>query len=528
MITITTHGDVFAIRSPFEAKDAIKSLPGARWNAGKRVWTMPATRTAAANLANAFTQEGALEGDCAFWAKLAVNQQEPEFKHLTTTPWGHQVEAIKHGLHHEGAMLSMHMGTGKSLCAVAIACETARRVLILCPLSVVQVWPAEFRKHSGQAFQVLPLDRGASAKRAETAESFAKLREAYGDRWAIAINYESAVSEQFAKWALAQQWDLVILDESHRLKMPGGKRSIFVKQLARRATRRLALSGTPMPHSPLDIYAQYRALDQGVFGTSFVRFRAQYAVMGGYGQHQVVGWQNQDDFAAKFRTIAYEASADVLDLPEAVHVERTCSLGTKARRVYEGLEDDFYAEIEAGEITAANALVKLLRLQQITGGDLPLDSGEVSEIDHTKSDLLADVIEDIDRAEPIVVICRFRGDLDRVRRVAEASGRTYGEISGRLKDGLSGHTMADVDVVGVQIQAGGVGIDLTRARYCIFYSVGFSLGDYEQVCARVHRPGQTRPVTYVHLVCEQTVDRQVYGALQARRDVIDTILKERE
>lgn len=525
MIHITTHGELFAIRSAFEHKDTIKALPGARWNAGKRVWTMPATRTAAANLASAFNSH--VEGDREYWAKLATNQHKPTLTDLTTEPWGHQVEAIKHGMAHEGAMLACHMGTGKSLMAVAIACETARRVLILCPLSVVQVWPSEFKKHSGQAFQVLALDKGASSKRADAAESFAKLREAYGDRWAIAINYESAVSADFAKWALAQKWDLVILDESHRLKMPGGKRSIFVKRLARRATRRLALTGTPMPHSPLDIYAQYRALDQGVFGTSFVKFRAQYAVMGGYGQYQVVAWQNQEDFAEKFRSIAYEASADVLDLPEAVHVERACDLGSKARKAYSGLEEDFYAEVEAGEITAANALVKLLRLQQITGGDLPLDGGEVCEIDTSKSDLLADVLEDIDRAEPVVVICRFRGDLDRVRRVSEASGRTYGEISGRSKDGLDGHTMADVDVVGVQIQAGGVGIDLTRARYCIFYSVGFSLGDYEQVCARVHRPGQTRPVTYVHLICNQTVDRQVYGALQARRDVIDMILKER-
>ena len=257
MITITTHGDVFAIRSPFEAKDAIKSLPGARWNAGKRVWTMPATRTAAANLANAFTQEGALEGDCAFWAKLAVNQQEPEFKHLTTTPWAHQVEAVKHCLHHEGAMLAVAMGAGKSLCAVAIACETARRVLILCPLSVVQVWPAEFKKHSGQAFQVLPLDRGSSAKRLEQAQSFVSIREAYNDRWALVINYEAAVSGAFAEWALKacmpEKWDLVIFDESHRIKMPGGKRSIFCKNLAKRANRRLGLTGTPFPHSPLDI-----------------------------------------------------------------------------------------------------------------------------------------------------------------------------------------------------------------------------------------------------------------------------------
>jgi SNF2 family DNA or RNA helicase len=74
--------------------------------------------------------------------------------------------------------------------------------------------------------------------------------------------------------------------------------------------------------------------------------------------------------------------------------------------------------------------------------------------------------------------------------------------------------------------AGGLGIDLTAARRCVYYSLGFSLGDYEQSLARLHRPGQGHPVTYYHLVAEGTVDRRVYRALSKRRDVVESVLEE--
>jgi SNF2 family DNA or RNA helicase len=82
----------------------------------------------------------------------------------------------------------------------------------------------------------------------------------------------------------------------------------------------------------------------------------------------------------------------------------------------------------------------------------------------------------------------------------------------------------DVDVVGVQVQSGGVGIDLTRAAYAVLYSVGFSLGDYEQLLKRVHRPGQERATTYIHLLAEDTVDEKVYQALAEKRKVVEFVL----
>jgi SNF2 family DNA or RNA helicase len=78
----------------------------------------------------------------------------------------------------------------------------------------------------------------------------------------------------------------------------------------------------------------------------------------------------------------------------------------------------------------------------------------------------------------------------------------------------------------VQIESGGVGVDLTRARYALYYSLGFSLGSYEQSLARIHRPGQTRPVEYIHLLAEGTIDEKIMTALALRADVVNTVLKQ--
>ena len=93
-------------------------------------------------------------------------------------------------------------------------------------------------------------------------------------------------------------------------------------------------------------------------------------------------------------------------------------------------------------------------------------------------------------------------------------------------DELKRWQAGDAPVLAVQIDSGGLGIDLTRARYAIYYSLGFSLGSYEQSLARVHRPGQTRPVEYIHLLAENTVDEKVVAALSSRADVVNAVLQE--
>ena len=76
----------------------------------------------------------------------------------------------------------------------------------------------------------------------------------------------------------------------------------------------------------------------------------------------------------------------------------------------------------------------------------------------------------------------------------------------------------------VQLKAGGLGVDLTRAHYQIYFSLDYNLGDYLQTRKRIHRPGQTRAVTYLHMIAAGTVDHAVYAALAKREEVATSVL----
>lgn len=436
-----------------------------------------------------------------------------------TPLWPHQQQALDFVDGKPAAMLAMAMGTGKSRVAIELLVRRgAARTLVLCPRSVVDVWTAQAARYS--SLTSLPLAVGSTFKRQEAAAR------GMADRRInlFIINYDACWRTPFKEWALEQAWDALVCDESHRIKAPGGVASRFVTRLANRIPFRLALTGTPMPHSPLDIYAQYRVLEPDIFGTSYRRFMHEYAVtkpMQGF--EMVIGYKNQAALHQKVYQIAFRVEADVLNLPEPSHNERGCALCPAASKLYRALETDFYAEVDAGEITAANAMVKALRLQQLTSGYGKLsDSGEEVALDTSKQTLLADILEDLD--EPVVVFCRFRHDLDTVRIAAQGLHRGSLELSGRKND-LKAWQAGEASILAVQTQAGGVGIDLTRARVAIYYSLGLSLGDHLQSQARLQRPGQTRTVAYYYLLADGTIDHRVFRALAARKDVIDALLR---
>jgi SNF2 family DNA or RNA helicase len=435
-------------------------------------------------------------------------------------PWPHQTEALEFISNKPGSMLAMDMGTGKSRVVVdLVAQNNYEKVLILAPLSVVaNVWPGEFSKHAPGLLNVLPLAGKPTKIRQELADRALKT----GRPTAVVMNYDAVWRAPFGDWAMAQDWDLLVMDESHRIKAPGGVASRYCSRLSDRVAHRVALTGTPMAHSPLDIYAQYRAIDKDIYGTSFTRFRSRYAVMGGFNRMQVVAYQREDELRRLFYSRAYRVeSDDVLDLPSTLSINLMCDLGTKGRRLYQEVSDQFVADLEEGQITASNALSRLLRLQQITSGYGRLEDGTDVEIDSSKARVLEDTLTDIGN-EPVVVFTRFVHDLDVVHRVAAKVGIPSFEVSGRRKD-LSEWRGG---VLAVQIQAGGLGLDLTRARYAIYYSLGFSLGDYSQSMARLHRPGQSHPVEYIHILASGTVDETVMEALARREAVVDHILKE--
>ncbi len=441
--------------------------------------------------------------------------------------WPHQLEAVEFARGRRSTLMAYGMGTGKTLAAMTIAKECgARLTLVVGPLAVLDDgWPLQFEAYD-QTCEYLPLTKGTSANRAKRASEAIIRSAASRKRLAIGINYESVWQPAFASVVMRYQWDLIIADEIHRIESPSGKASRFMTRLGRQARKLVGLTGTPMPHSPMDLYAQFRFLDSSIFGTSFVAFRNRYAVMGGFQGKQVIGFQRLEELRHRMDRITIHADRSVLNRQDAVHVNRHVTLGTKARRIYDQLERDLVAAIDDDSITAANGLVKLLRLQQLTGGHLtPDDKDEPVEVDTAKFDSLVDLLEDIPPDEPVVVFCQFRADLDTVHAAARKLKRESAELSGRRKElNIWKGRYSKRVILAVQIQTGGVGVDLTRARIGVYLSTGYSLGDYEQSLARIDRPGQERSVAFYHIIARNTVDEKVRKALAGKANVVDSVI----
>lgn len=460
----------------------------------------------------------------AHQAKEIDNLPDPSVPALRTKPWGHQRKAHFFASELHGAALLMGMGTGKSLTAISILKTRARnKNLIVCPKSVLDVWPDEFHKHLAEDWMIVaPLKRRIK-ERAMEAKKWMDVAEAKGQPYALLINYEAFWRSDFADLLQQTWWDNVIFDEMHKLKDPKSKASQFASKLVNNSTYRLGLTGTFLAHSPLDAFGQYRALDPSIFGGSFYRYKLHFALWGGFDNRQVVQYVNQDELNRKIESIGIQIDSEVLDLPEEIHSFRKCYLSNETRKVYESMSRELYAEVENGEITIANAMVKVLRLQQLTSGHIKTDSGELMRYGNEKRELLRELLEEIPAGERVVVFARFTPDIENIKAVASDMGRTVAELSGQRNE-VASFQQGEADILAAQVQAGSLGIDLSMACYCIIYSIGHSLGEYQQLCRRVNRPGQTRTVRYYHLLAKDSVDEKVYNALQAKEEVVNYIL----
>ena len=177
--------------------------------------------------------------------------------------------------------------------------------------------------------------------------------------------------------------------------------------------------------------------------------------------------------------------------------------------------------MDEAEVTTANILTRMLRLSQITGGHLTDDGGVVNAVSSAKLNALSDIIDTaIAEDKKIVVMARFVPELDDIQELLEKKKIGYAVVRGGVKDRDSEIHRFQYDekcrVFVGQIAAAGLGITLTAASTMIFYSLDYSMSNFEQAKARIHRAGQTEKCHYIYLVCKDTVDRKVLYALRKK------------
>lgn len=436
----------------------------------------------------------------------------------------------------KGFGLLFEMGCGKTLTAIAIMgaayqMGAIEKVLVVAPTSVCSVWPHDISDFADFKTRVGVL-LGTKEKRLR--ELDAVKNHPLRALKVCVINYESVWRDDIFQSIADYAPDMIIADESQRIKTHDAQQSKGMHKLGDLAKYKLILSGTPVQNNAIDIFSQYRFLDPTVFGINFYAFRNRYAIMGGFNQKQIIGYRDLDKLIKKEYSIAYRVTkAEALDLPEQTFITRHIPLEGKSKNLYDRIKKDSFAELEnGGQISAPTVLTKLLRLQQFTGGFIQPDAGKPEFVFDGKLNALEDIIDDyvIGEDKKLVIFCRFRPEIDLITKLIQKKKLGFISIYGDVKLEERGALVEDFQknkdtrIALLQIDTAGLGITLTAADTCVYYSVNFNYAAYSQSLARIHRIGQKNNCTYIHLVVEKTIDERVYKALAAKEDLATTVV----
>ena len=464
-----------------------------------------------------------------------------------TKPWEHQKKALRYLMKRDAAALYTDMGTGKTKVMIdLIQNREFKRVLVVAPNKACEVWEQQISIHGMEGkFEVFRLNSMSKVKVIDLLKTIPKRTPLaqQGRTYVFIINYEkvwrSGIDRMFLRKTLGI--DCVICDESHRIKTPNSRYSMYLSRLGRVVPHRYLVSGSPLAERPTDIFAQYKFLNPDIFGTNYTAFRDRYENLDVQRTtrigHRILDeknpYKNLDELREKVYSCAFYIESSV-QLPAQNDRTWTFKMPKRTESLYHEVLKEKVAEFGNKYMESSNALTLVLRLQQITSGYMTLEDmctkeKSVMNLDHARREEFVGFMESLPEGEPLVVFAAYTKDLKNIRLMCKQNGISYSELSGRidtLKDWKSGKTQ----VIGVQYSTGSESIDLTRARYCLYYSLPRRLALYEQSRKRIHRPGQTRPVYYYHMLSKMcrgdSIDEKMMQALRNKKEVVDYVMKE--
>lgn len=390
-----------------------------------------------------------------------------------------------------------------------------QRVLVIAPIRVARdTWPAELEKWDHLAGLTVSPITGT-----------AKQREAAANRRAdiYTIGRENIpwlVKHHGSRWP----YDMVIIDELSSFKNPQAKRFKALKKVRPKIHRIVGLTGTPAPNSLLDIWAPFRLIDNGQrLGKYITHYRGQYFTPGRRNGTVVYNWNlrpgadqaiynNIADITVSMRT------TDYLQLPEATHQHITVQLPAKARKHIDTLKRDLVLDLDDDTIDAANAATLSLKLQQLAGGAIYNEAGDDYITVHDEKIQALTELVDQAQGNPMLVCYWFKHERDRI--LDAIPGARVLDTQQDFHDWNNG----DIPVALIHPASAGHGLNLQAGGHImVWFTTPWSLELYEQANARLHRQGQTEPVSIIHIDTVDSIDQTVHQAL-TRKDTTQQAL----
>lgn len=526
----------------------LMQLPSRRWMAKAKLFVVPATRVNCAHLLTTPLQSE-LQGEALTYVQdravtRAGNRSFPKWYGYKSNPFPDQFNAVQKVYKNNVWALYMRMGSGKSKSAIDMVTAAFYErlidaVIVVCPNAVKPVWLApepagQISTHSPCPYLKVDVDASFEAHLIPTSQE--RLT------WLVVGVESFSQGKTFDRVLpfVTTHKVAVIVDESDTIKNYKAIRTERVTELGKPAVMRGVMTGTPITKLLIDLFAQFQFLDPEIIGTGdYYAFRNRYAIMGGYKNKKVVGYDNVEELMKLIEPYVYICDKPK-GLPEKLYTTRHVTLHPEQKEMYRKLR-----KAEIAQVSVANVLNRMAKMQEIVGGFLredpirtvhPLTGREVKtqgkiiwELHPDKNPKLQETLHLVEESggEQMVVWCKFRWEIEQVRVALSAFGEV-GQLHGGIPDDATpeGRTAqiarfqaGDYRFIVATAQVGGIGHTMVASHLMTYYSNTHSLRERLQSEDRIHRIGQETNCLYTDIIALKTVDEAIIEAIRAKKDL---------
>ena len=426
-------------------------------------------------------------------------------------PHPYQQYAIEYIEEHPTAALFLECGLGKTaitlsaLQSLMLDSFEVKRCLIVAPLRVARdTWPAEIEKWDhlkGLTFEVAVGDEKTR---------IAAIKNALRNNTRIVI-----INRENVPWLIANTpwiYDMVVLDELSSFKSSKALRFKALRKIRPRIERIVGLTGTPAPNGYMDLWAQFRILDQGERLGKFINhYREEYFTLDPF--KKFADYEIKPDSAKRINdkisdiTVSMQA-VEHLKMPELLKQQEIITLSESEYGRYQELKRKKVLQLGDEKVTAKNAAALCGKLSQLANGAIYDEDGNILEVHERKLDALEDLIEEAN-GKPTLVAYWFKHDYERIKK------RIPGVREIKTSEDIKDWNDKKISVGLIHPASAGHGLNLQQGgSYMIWFGLTWSLELYEQTNARLWRQGQkSQTVVIKHIIAKGTVDEMIYEAL---------------
>ena len=466
-----------------------------------------------------------------------------------TKPFEHQLDALEASCDKEVFAYFMEMGTGKSKvlldnAAVLYDKGEINALLLIAPKGVYKNWyDSEIPTHLPDHIDKKIVLWKTSDKSIKQKKILNTLFEKGSDLRILIMNVESFSSgngSDFAyKFLAAHPKSMVAIDEATTIKTPTSNRTKNILTLSKHCKYRRILTGSPVTKSPLDLYSQCQFLDPWLLDhQSYYTFKARYSVckkiqVNGRQVEIVVGYRNLGELSEKIKGFSKRIlKEDCLDLPAKSYVKHYVELTDEQKKLYKQMKAEAIAFLDGKMQSSATVMTQLMRLHQITCGHFTADDGTIKDLPCQRLTELMDILEKIEGKT--IIWSHYTHD---VKRIIKEIKKVYGDDSVVDYYGATDTDARSKNIKKFQTDdkcrffvgtthTGGYGITLTAGSNMIYFSNGYDLEKRQQSEARIDRIGQTKKMTYIDIMAQDTIDERIVKALRSKVNIANAIMDE--